>query len=169
MRAILCSCGGNFHPPPPPPTIGLGKGRKGFDYCLTSKRRKGTKREYKEKDKTILHVSCCTFVLLQHSFQRKQGERVTAGEKSPRLQAHSQTKKRCRSDCESPIENRTLSENMFLGCTPRGSCNNTRVFWKRGRFRKDHCLEVLENLAFPAAIYRSAQWPGPESAPRSAF
>ena len=37
---------------------------KGFYYCFSSKRRKETKTEQKEKDQTILHVSCCTLVLL---------------------------------------------------------------------------------------------------------
>ena len=38
---------------------------KGFCCCFSSKRRKENKSEYKEKDQTILHVSCCTFVLLR--------------------------------------------------------------------------------------------------------
>ena len=37
---------------------------KGFYCCFGSKIRKENKREKKEKDQTILHVSCCTFVLL---------------------------------------------------------------------------------------------------------
>ena len=38
---------------------------KGFFYCFSSKRRKENKREQQEKDRTMLHVSCCTFVLLR--------------------------------------------------------------------------------------------------------
>ena len=41
---------------------GLSLRIKGLYYCLSSKRRQETKREQKEKDQTILHVSCCMFV-----------------------------------------------------------------------------------------------------------
>ena len=40
-----------------------------FYYCFSSKRRKETKRK---KNQTILHVSCCTFVLLQSSAQESK-------------------------------------------------------------------------------------------------
>ena len=41
---------------------------KGFCYCFSSRKRKETKRELKKrKDQTILHVSCCTSVLLRLS------------------------------------------------------------------------------------------------------
>ena len=40
---------------------------RGLYYCFNSKRRKENKRESKEKDQAILHVSCCTFVLLREN------------------------------------------------------------------------------------------------------
>ena len=50
---------------------------------------------------------------------------------------------------------------IILGPIVKGACS-------RG-IPQENPLNSIQNLAIPAAIYRSAPGPGPESAPRSAF